>query len=125
MDEGNKKESLFNAGLAKLERIHEQKRIMYMARIHHEWPIFADCLTNIRTELNERMDTTEREIGNKHEKEINEVITDYKRRKKNKILVDINVKPLKAYERFLCDLEYKYGMSMPDKLGAGHAAGLI
>lgn len=109
------KESLFNAGIAKLQRIDNLKKMMHMARIYHNWRIFSDCLTNIRSELNERMDKESRKEGDNYESEVQIIIDKYKRDQHKKTNIVIDLTSLKKYERFLGDLEYKYKMSMPDK----------
>ncbi len=110
------KEALFNAGLAKLERIDLQRRMMQSARIYHNWEVFSDCLYNIRTEINERMDDDERKKADNYEKDMKVEMDKYKDKRVRKVKnVQINITPLIGYERYLGDLEYKFKMSLPDK----------
>lgn len=100
--------SLFNAGVAKLIRIDRQRQIYAFANINKQFEVMADVLENIRNELNERMETEEREKADNYERELKLQVLRNKREK----VININI--FKEYIRYLGDIEYKYGYSMPD-----------
>jgi len=107
-DTSNK--SLFNAGVAKLIRIDRQRQIYAFANMNKQFEIMADALENIRNELNERMEKDERDIADEYETDLKNQIL---RNKREKV---INVNSFKQYIRYLGDIEYKYGYSMPDAI---------
>jgi len=108
-------QSLFNSGIAKLERIDVQKRIIHAARLQHSWEAYADALCNIRNEINERLEADELTEADQKENEVMEEIKSYNMQKTRGKTVTINVKVLTDYDRFLSSKEYKYGMSLPNK----------
>lgn len=103
-------QSMFNAGMAKLQRIHEQRRILQYARLYKDYDVFANAMFNIRSEINERLDTEERKEGDIFESQIRGDLYKYNYHKHKLPLL-----PFINYERWLSDKEFKYGMSLPSK----------
>ena len=105
----------FNAAIAKLERIDKQWSTIHAARLMHQWELYADALSNVRNELNEKMKKDQRNEGDKKEKKVLEIIQLYSKNKNNgvrKLSLDVNA--ITDYERFLRDIEHGSGMSIPD-----------
>lgn len=71
--------------------------------------MFADALFSIRSELNERLDNSERKEGDLFEACVRNSLSKLKYNK------DIDLSVFSSYERWLNDKEYRYGFSMPDK----------
>ena len=117
MGEEDKGKSLFNAGVAKLMRIDNIKKNCHNCRVIDDEPSRRRWLGAYRSELNERLNNDEKEKC--YEKKIDTLLNFGK----GAIQFDTNMLDylLDEYELFLCDLEYKYGFSMPDAEDAGAA----
>lgn len=109
-------ESLFNSGIAKLERIHILRIYMHEARLSGNWNNWNESMKCIRSEVNERLDLDELELADNFEKNINMELEAYN------LATSKGAKPkystyklLSDYCLFLAKIEYKYGYSMPDK----------
>ena len=101
-------------------RIDKQWTILLHARLCMELEAWEACLENIRLELHERMDQKEHDKADQYELAVrNEVVEAEKSGKSGKAY---SLKNLKMYGRFLKDLEFKFGMSLPDKPSEGDAA---
>ena len=113
MGEEDKGKSLFNAGVAKLMRIDNIKKQCHSCRVIDDEPSRRRWLGAYRCELNERLNEKERENCNGWESKIDAILGFGQ----GAIKFDTNIldTTLDKYELYLSDLEYKYGMSMPDE----------
>lgn len=118
MENKPQKESLFNAGLAQLERIHNIKVTLHLCRASHDWTTFVDMLCSFRNELNPRMTKDQQEKAEEMEKKCLAQQQEYIWQKR------ILRAPLIEYERYLTTLEASFGMLMPDKPDASEAGEL-
>jgi len=110
------KESLFNAGIAKLERIDSQRRIVNQARLENNWQILSSALINIRNEVHDRMNPDEKDKADDMETAMRTEVISYRQKKSKGIRnMVINSKLMDGYNRYLSDLEMKYGLSLPNK----------
>ena len=119
MGEEDKGKSLFNAGVAKLMRIDNIKKQCHNCRVIDDEPSRRRWLGAYRSELNERLNEGERKKCDIYEKKIDAILSFGH----GAIKFDTNMLDymLDDYELYLCDLEYKYGFSMPDAEDAGAA----
>lgn len=106
----DKGQALFNAGLAKLERIHKLKVVAHHARLHNDWEAFYFSLCGVHSEIYERMNKQEKAMADKMQKSIITECLEYNKKNKAKRFYQIF-----EYEALLNYIESKYGMSMPDK----------
>jgi len=113
MVEEDKGKSLFNAGVTKLMRIDNIKKNCHNCRVLDDEPSRRRWLGAYRSELNERLNKEEKDKCNKYEKMIDAILSFGK----GAIKFDTNMLDymLDDYELYLCDMEYKYGFSMPDE----------
>ena len=88
-------ESKFNEGVAKLNRIGEQRVKVMRYRTKKQWEKLFDCLVNIRTEVWERLDDIERQKVKDYEISLRKEFLS----KSNRI--GINSTNLENYEDFL------------------------
>lgn len=108
-------QALFNQGLAKLSRIDTQKQILQRARIMEDPNTVFYALVNIRNEIHERMTPHERKIGDSLECSAYNLLLQQRKGSDNtKVFL-----ALSYFERYLADLEMKYGLSLPNKESAG------
>lgn len=114
MDHNKPEQTLFNAGLAKLQRIHVLRGICHQSRIMHDWDSWRSALHSWRAEINEKLDSQERKKANYFRYATDQCL--------NKCLINEahrwtqgDYDTLYDYELFLCDMESKYGFSMPSK----------
>lgn len=97
----------FNAGIAKLKRIDKLKALMHYSRQSDDFKTWMNCLEGWREEMSERMDDTEDKECDRHEKKIKSTLSlKYD---------DPKIAALKKYGIYLSKLEYRFGMSLPDK----------
>ena len=106
-DNTETKESLFNAGIAKLKRIDKVKMAMHEARSSNNFVSWFNCLCSWREEMCERFDDAELAKSKLMEKNI-EVFLGTQH-------TGIVKGYLNDYAIDLSRLEYKYKYSMPDK----------
>lgn len=115
---GEKKEAKFNAGIAKLERIHKLRIGCHENRLQHNWIALYDVLLGLRSEINDRMNNVEKEKADYYQREIVQAFQG-----KRASILDETVRYghyrslLYSYELFLCALIEKFGMGMVDKEG--------
>jgi len=106
------KDSIFNAGISKLERIDKIKRGITNAKITNDFGAIKELLTSFYTEMYERLDDEEIKACQVHEHNIQFV--DNLIMQRSKMSNDcLNV--FNNFERYLSRLEYKYKMSLPNK----------
>lgn len=119
MGEEDKGKSLFNAGVAKLMRIDNIKKQCHRSRVIDDERSRRRWLGAYRSELNERFNTAEKGECDSWEKKIDAMLGFTQ----SFIKFETNLLDyaLDNYELYLCDLEYKYGLSMPDAEDAGEA----
>ena len=108
MDDFNSDKTKFNSGIAQLERIDRQMQILQMARIQHHWDAMTDALINIRSEIDGSMTPEEKTEGDTFEFDIKKLL--FKVRRKGS-----DLRLITEYERFLGQIQKKYGYSMPLK----------
>lgn len=119
MGEEDKGKALFNAGVAKLMRIDNIKKQCHNCRVMDDEPSRRRWLGAYRSEINERLNTDEKDKCKEYEEKIDAIL----HYGKGAVKFDTNMLDyaLNEYELYLCDLEYKYGFSMPDAEDAGAA----
>lgn len=103
----NRDQSLFNSGLAKLERIHDIRKILFKFRIADDWENMADCLVGWRDEMDYGFTDEERVIADKYEKDIEGCCRNSASSNPN-LLRSIN-----RYSRLLGKIEQRLGLGMP------------
>ena len=106
------KDSIFNAGISKLERIHNIKLQLIEFKKLKDYSSITELLTSFYTEMYERLTPEEIATCDKFEQNV-KFITNYimsGRRMDNKCLKKFN-----KFERYLSSLEYRYKMSLPNK----------
>lgn len=106
------KESLFNAGIAKLERIDNLKKQYHIAMIlEKDFSKALNCLEQIWEELSERLtDDEAAKVKDRHAQTLLCVGS-------GRAGMDNNQKRsrLREFSFLLNKIEYKYGLSMPNK----------
>jgi len=100
--------SLFNSGLAKLERIHKIRMEIIKFRIEDRNDDWADALGCWRDEMNYGMTGSDKETADKFEKMIEQFLSSESHHPGIKI-------NLKGYTRLLGDVEQKLGLGMPNQ----------
>lgn len=115
----DKGKSLFNAGVAKLMRIDYIKKNCHYCRVNDDELSRRRWLGAYRSEINERLNVSEKAKCDGYEKKIDSLL----KFGKGSVQFDTNILDytLDEYELYLSDLEYKYGFSMPDAEDAGAA----
>lgn len=124
--EEDSQQALFNSGIAKLERIHKIRLSIVKARYLEDYSAWSNLLHSFRSEVNERLSQEERSKANKYQASIKNLLYICSRHQKlcrtNQQPLGLLVNSLEEFELFLGDLEYKYGLSLPDKKAAGAGA---
>lgn len=106
----DEKKPIFNAGLAKLERIHELHRNCHLFRVNKMYSEWFSVLCGLRNELDERMSEDEVVEAERLEKNIRRSIESPTR------IQPIDKFPLlHRYERHLFRTEARMGFSVPDE----------
>ena len=104
--EGETDKSIFNAGLAKIERIHLIRKSMIKFIAMDDLENWEDMCEAWRNEIDYKFNATDRETANDYETKI-----DYSIRIKN----PLTRKQIKDYTRWLGKKEFEFGLGMPDK----------
>lgn len=105
-----RRESRFNAGVAKLERLDKYKINLHLARMEVDPLAMLHCLQSIKNEIYERMTPSERADCARLQATCSNIIKAGRRSKHLDAFSE-----LEKYELFLLDIEFKYGYSMPNK----------
>jgi len=103
--------SEFNAGIAKLMRIDRLHQSVHLARSTNNFKLWIDSLEGLREEICERMDNSLVKQANVFEDKINLFL--------DGCYPQLLRRNLRDYGAFLAKLEYKFGLSMPDKESPG------
>lgn len=106
------KESIFNAGLAKLERIHKIKISMIQAATMNDFGVVVQLMKRYRMELHERMNAEQKSRCNFLQNRAGAALTNYQKKGATKELLEST---LQEYEQYLNELEFAFGMSLPNK----------
>jgi len=124
----NQREAMFNAGIAKLQRIDTLKKIAIEARLSRELQTWYEVLKCIRAEIWERLNQSEKdEMLNDNEMDAllfswqSEIKKISNPLVKNKNISNILYRKLDERDRRIGELEFKYGLSLPNKPSGAQA----
>lgn len=126
------KQSKFNAGIAKLIRLDSLHKHCQRCRLSGNYRLWYETLLALRNEIDERLNDLEKkqisELATNTARAIElyqeEIIYNYNAQKQNKPLKRITpnyYNLLDQLERYIYNLEYTYGFSMPLKSIAAEA----
>ncbi len=121
MSEDSPPESKFNAAISKLQRIHMLRHQSQIYRLEHNLVGWFECLLAVRSELWQKMNDKERDKSEALCINLSNVCNDYisqvdvANNEGGSISSDFYTL-LDSLERWLFDIEQKYGLSLPDKI---------
>jgi len=115
-----KEESLFNAGISKLDRINYLKMGIVDSKLKGDFNRRSELLSSLFTEIYERLSEKEREQCFIYEKQMRYVTN----KMSSTVRFDRTLLAIfDTFERYLVTLEFSYGMSLPNKISDGEVVG--